>query len=196
MQKKKTELMQLIGHQCFMDYEENGETIKGLEEIMEYNEVPEILTKYSPFQMSLIHAFLYGTIMGIQHERKKRKEKANRALENTLEIKRRLVDLVKDIPWWADTTCDYLYSFIAFGMLNGKFRMSEGHKKELEIFKAEYDKKQEEKKIETEQPKPELSKKNKLLYSSMNMLTKIEGEDVQEYLNIIIADTYKEVCHE
>lgn len=79
MQKRKTELMQLIGHQCFFDYEKNGETIKGLEEIMEYNEIPEILTKFSPFQMSLVHAFLYGAMMGIRHERKKRKEKANRA---------------------------------------------------------------------------------------------------------------------
>lgn len=78
MQKKKTELLELIGHQCFFEYGDSDELNKGLREIAEYNKL-DWFVRCDRTHMTLVHAFLYGAIMGIRHERKKRKEKANRA---------------------------------------------------------------------------------------------------------------------
>ena len=78
MQKKKTELLQLIGHQCFFEYGDGDELNKGLREIAEYN-LPDWLVSCNGTYMALVHAFLYGAMMGIRHERKKRKEKANKS---------------------------------------------------------------------------------------------------------------------
>lgn len=78
MQKKKTELLKLLGEQCFFDYGDGDELNQGLREIAEYH-LPEYLVKSNMLYMSLVHAFLYGAIMGIRHERKMHKEKANRA---------------------------------------------------------------------------------------------------------------------
>lgn len=44
--------------------------------------------------------------------------------------------------------------------------------------------------------KKELSEKDMFLCSSVNMLSKIEREDAQRYLNIIIKDVFEEVQHE
>lgn len=78
MQKRRTELLQLIGHQCYFDYGDGDEVNKGIREIAEYH-LPEYVIKSNEIYMMLVHAFLYGAIMGIRHERRKRKEKANRA---------------------------------------------------------------------------------------------------------------------
>lgn len=94
MQKKKekTELLQLLGHQCFFEYEEKDEkTIKGLREIAEYY-FPEWLVSYNGTCMALVNAFLYGTIMGIRSERKKRKEKADKHAELPLATFRMMSD--------------------------------------------------------------------------------------------------------
>lgn len=71
MKKEKTELLKLLEHQCFYDYVEDEET-NGLREIAEYH-LPEYLVKNSKIFMSLIYAFMYGAIMGIRHEKKRRR---------------------------------------------------------------------------------------------------------------------------
>ena len=78
MHKKKTEFIQLIGHQCFFEYGDGDELNKGLREIAGYN-LPDWLAKCDRTYAALVHAFLYGAMMGIRHERKKRKEKVNKS---------------------------------------------------------------------------------------------------------------------
>ena len=80
MQKKKSELLKILGEQCFGDYGEETEIIGGLKEIAKFN-LPEWIVGYDGTCMALIHAFSYGAMMGIRHERKKRKEKANKRAE-------------------------------------------------------------------------------------------------------------------
>ena len=78
MQKRKTKLLQLIGHQCYFEYGDGDELNEGLREIAECH-LPEYIVNSNGLYMSLVHAFLYGAIMGVRHERRKRKEKANKA---------------------------------------------------------------------------------------------------------------------
>lgn len=188
MQKKKTELLELLGNRSLFDYGEERELIDELKGITKYY-LPEHLVYHKGIFETVQNAFKYGAIMGIRHERKMRKEKANRVPE----YKRRLVELVKDIPWWADTTCNYLCDFISFGMFKGTFRMSEGHKKEIENRVEEYEKAQEQKQNEEKEEKTEISQRDKYLCSSVNMLSTIEREDAQRYLNLLIKDVYEEL---
>ena len=78
MQKKKTELLELLGNRSLFDYGEEKEILDGLGQIEEYFMPKWFVGRNETFK-SLVYAFLYGAMMGIRHERKKRKEKANRA---------------------------------------------------------------------------------------------------------------------
>jgi len=91
MQKKRTELLKILGEQCFGNYGEETEIIGGLKEIAKFD-LPEWIVGYDGAHMALIHAFLYGAMMGIRYERKKRKEKANKRTELPLVTYRMMTD--------------------------------------------------------------------------------------------------------
>lgn len=73
---KETALMKQIRNQCVFDYGNN--ILPDLHKIAEHD-LPGWLVKQNEICMVLVHAFLYGAMMGIKHERAKRKEKANKA---------------------------------------------------------------------------------------------------------------------
>ena len=78
MKKERTELMKLLGYQSVFTYCEGNEPIKSLQEIAN-RYLPSWLAKSNEVCMAITYALTYGAICGVRYERKKRKEKANRA---------------------------------------------------------------------------------------------------------------------
>ena len=77
--------------------------------------------------------FDYGFMQGYkQKEAELKKERTNMTW-----YKRRLLDLLKDAPDWADFMFIYLYSFICSAIIKGMFPMIPKRKKEIEQHHAE-----------------------------------------------------------
>lgn len=76
--QKNIELMELLGYQSVFKYCEGEELIKSLQEIANLY-LPSWIVNTEEVYKSLVYAFTYGAVCGVRHERKRRKEKANRA---------------------------------------------------------------------------------------------------------------------
>ncbi len=107
---------------------------------------------------------------------------------------KKLIDLVTWLPFGYGA--EYFYSFMICSLqklTNLEIielypnKIKEQILDDLECIKL---KGEEKKKTEV---KKELSEKDRLLCSSVNMLCEIKSEKVQEYINIIIKDAFEEV---
>lgn len=120
--------------------------------------------------------------------------KNKKELEWTKE-KYKLVELIADMPGDAEETYNYLYGFIAFGMLNGKFSMSCGHQEELEKWHKEYE--QSKKQIGIGEAKGKMTisleekRMNEYICEIVRLATEIRNlnrEEILRYIFIIMHD--------
>lgn len=108
----------------------------------QYEELFENSSK-EDFVSLLSDLFNYGFMAGYKQSEKEHKEAAKRTLDlskDVFELKEKLLRLIYDMPWYADKSYQYLYSFIVSGMTCEKpwFPMSIGHEKEIAEHAEQY----------------------------------------------------------
>ena len=122
--------------------------------------------------------------------------KNQKALEWT-EEKYKLIELIADIPDDAENTFKYLYAFIGFGMLDGKFCMSNGHQEELERMRAEISEIKNRSLTEkNEELAPEQKRMNEYvikIVSDIMAIREKESEKVLRYIHILVDDIIKDM---
>ena len=107
---------------CYIDYFKNeikNDSEKGIEKI-----------------------FMYGFLNGFKQTNNKYKEFCKNAIiidledKNILDIKKKVLKLICDMPEWAQTDYEYIYNILVYGMttISDLFNTSVGH--EQEIFNA------------------------------------------------------------
>ena len=111
------------------------------------------------------------------------------------EEKYKLVELIADIPGDARDTFEYLYAFIGFGMLDGKFCMSKGHHEELEKLNKERQEIEGQKEAERIKEKELISPEEKRMndyvckiISDIMTIREWKREDILRFFHIIIDD--------
>lgn len=112
------------------------------------------------------------------------------------ETHKKLINLVTWLPF--GYCAEYFYSFMLCMLeRNTKAEIFEMYptniKKQILRDLEDLERKKAEKKKKETEVKSELSEKDKLLCSSVNMLCEIKSEEVQEYLNTVIKNAFEEV---
>ena len=115
------------------------------------------------------------------------------------EEKYKLVELIADIPGDARYTFEYLYAFIGYGMLDGKFCMSNGHQEELEKLNKERQENERQKEAGRIKEKDSMSSEEKRMndyickiVNNIMIIRERKREDILRYIHIIIDDIVKE----
>lgn len=162
---------------------------------------------------TMISLFDYGFVSGHKQAIAESKKADVHKLDLSKEViadKEKLLRLIYDMPWWADSAYRYLYSFISCGMTHEQkiFPMSIGHEEEVVSFYSELRKKEEAKKAEEEASKPQLTEeekaRKKALSDEYSRLLKyslqIESPEIMNFLSKIamncVVDSGKEIDSE
>lgn len=112
------------------------------------------------------------------------------------ETHKKLIDLVTWLPFgcYSDFFYDFMICFLRKGTRSMIFNEYPAKmKKQILRDLEDLERKEAEKKKKETEVKSELSEKDKLLCSSVNMLCEIKSEEVQEYLNTVIKNAFEEV---
>lgn len=162
---------------------------------------------------TMIDLFNYGYVCGHKQATAESKKADQHKLDLSKEVcadKERLLRLVYDMPFWADTTYQYLYAFIVFGMSKDTMKFPEaiGHEQEIADFLQYHEEEQRKKLAEEEANKPQLTEeekaRKKALSNEYSRLLKyslqIESPEIMNFLSKIamncVIDSGKEIDSE
>lgn len=103
MKKEKTELLQVLQNQSIGAYGDCDEIVTELRGIAN-NFMPDAIARTTRICKSMMFAFMYGAMMGIRHERKRRRTDNGNIYKNRI---KEIIDIIQ-----REDVLEYLYVFI------------------------------------------------------------------------------------
>lgn len=154
---------------------------------------------------TMISLFDYGFVSGHKQAIAESKKADVHKLDLSKDVipdKEKLLRLIYDMPFWADTTYQYLYAFIVFGMSKDtmKFPKAIGHEEEIADFLQYHEEEQRKKLAEEEADKPQLTEEEKARKKALseeysNLLKyslQIESPEIMHFLSTVAKNCCEE----
>jgi len=168
------------------------------------NSIKPLLTDSEEIINTLYNVFCYGFMAGYKQSEAEHRKADKKVLDLSKDVfkdKEKLLRLIYDMPWWADTSYQYLYSFIAHGMTHNEptFPMSNGHEEEVNEYVSNYqkEKQQNDAKEKIELNNRTLEEKELIKYQGVCIkllceLNNIHDLNISKYLYNIMLDIAKD----